>query len=134
MGVTILLVLALAACSEDDDPEPAPATSRPSTLAEVTDDSAATTAISQALDELRSGNSGTFTTHLKYADNIYDYYGSYRLTPAQQRVSVTADLPDGAADDRGGQRRRSASTSGCRPTGRCRLPAGSLATRSRSPS
>jgi hypothetical protein len=95
ISATTLLVLTLTACMEDDDPDPAALVIPPSSLAQVTDDSAATTAISQSLDELRSGNSGTFSTHLKYADNIYDFYGSYRLIPAAQRVSVTADLPDG---------------------------------------
>lgn len=92
---TTLLVLTLAACSEDADGGPAPVEAKPSALAEVTDDPAATTDVSAALDALRSGNSGTFTAHLEYADNTYDYYGSYRLSPAQQRVSVTAELPDG---------------------------------------
>ena len=54
---------------------------RPRAIAELTDDPAATTAVSEAIDALREGNSGTFTTHVEYADLSFDYYGSYRLQP-----------------------------------------------------
>jgi hypothetical protein len=95
ISATTLTAVALVGCSGDDNEGDAPAAGRPTVLTELADDPAATTAVSEALDALRSGNSGTFTTSLAYDDTTYDYYGSYRLSPAQQRVSVTADLADG---------------------------------------
>jgi hypothetical protein len=95
----------LVACAGDDGGGP-PAVARPTALPDLVDDPAATTAVSEALAALRAGNSGTFTTHLVYDETTYDYSGSYRLAPPQQRVSVTADLADGpvgteAVGDRG---------------------------------
>jgi hypothetical protein len=98
IAATTLLVVALAGCSGDDDEGVPPAQARPTVLTDLTDDPAATTAVSQALAALRAGNAGTFTTHLVYSDSTYDYRGSYRLSPAQQRLSVTADLPDGLVE------------------------------------
>jgi hypothetical protein len=69
------LVLTLAGCTDDGGAAPPPV-SRPTVLAELVDDPGATTALSQALDALRDGNSGTFTTHLDYADFTFDYNGS----------------------------------------------------------
>jgi hypothetical protein len=97
ISATTLTAVALVGCSGEDHEGAAPAASRPTVLTELADDPAATTAVSEALDALRSGNSGTFTTSLSYDDTTYDYFGSYRLSPAQQRVSVTADLADGPA-------------------------------------
>jgi hypothetical protein len=94
ISATALLALSTAACSGDDDGEKPPPVSRPTSLTDLADDEAATTAVSGALDALRDGNAGTFTTRLEYDEVGYDYYGSYRLSPAQQRVSVTAGLPD----------------------------------------
>ncbi len=92
-----LVAGAVAACSGDEGTKPPPAAVPPSAIADLTDDPAATTALSEAIDALREGNSGTFTTRVEYADLGFDYYGSYRLQPSQQRVSVTAELPDGPA-------------------------------------
>ena len=91
---TTLLVLTLAGCSGDDKDQ-APAPGAPTALADLVDDTSATATIAVALDALREGNAGTFATHVLYGDLAFDYYGSYRLVPAQQRVSVTADLADG---------------------------------------
>ncbi len=89
------LVAGLAACSGDDEAAPPSAASTPSAIAELAEDPTAATAISEAIRALREGNSGTFASHLEYADLTFDYHGSYRLKPRQQRVSVTADLADG---------------------------------------
>lgn len=94
---TTLLALSLAGCSGDDTDLP-PAPGAPTSLAELVDDPAATATISAALDALREGNSGTFASHLVYGDLTFDYYGSYRLAPAQQRVSATAYLADGPVE------------------------------------
>jgi len=91
------LVLTLAGCTDDGGAAPPPV-SRPTVLAELDDDPGATTALSQALDALGDGNSGTFTTHLDYADLTFDYNGSYRLSPAQQRVTVAVSLADGPVE------------------------------------
>lgn len=96
-GLVAVLVTGLAACSGGDDAAPPAAVSTPSTIAELVEDPAATATISKAIEALRAGNSGTFTTHLEYADLTFDYYGSYRLKPSEQRVSVTAELTDGPA-------------------------------------
>ena len=90
-----LVAAATAGCSGDDAGPRPRAETPPSTIAELVEDASATAAVSGALAALREGNSGTFTTHVEYADLTFDYYGSYRLEPPQQRVSLTADLEDG---------------------------------------
>ncbi len=94
-GLVAGSVAGLAACSGDDEAAPPSAVITPSTVAELVEDAAATTTVSEAVRALRDGNSGTFTAHLEYADLTFDYYGSYRLKPREQRVSVTAQLADG---------------------------------------
>ncbi len=94
---TTLAATVLTACSGDDEPKPPPAGPPPSAIAELSADPAAATAVAEGIQALSDGNSGTFTTHLEYADLTFDFYGSYRLDPAQQRVSVSADLADGTA-------------------------------------
>ena len=96
MGMAVA-VLALAGCTDDEGGTPAPTDSRPSTIAELAEDPSAAAAVAEGIEGLRDGNSGTFTTHLEYADLTIDYYGSYRVDPAQQRVSVTAELAEGPA-------------------------------------
>ncbi len=91
------LVAGLGACSNDPAAPPPSAALTPSTVAELISDAEARTTVSEAVRALRDGNSGTFTTHLEYADLTFDYYGSYRLEPSEQRVSVTAELADGPA-------------------------------------
>ncbi|MDQ4051716.1 MAG: hypothetical protein M3237_03320 [Actinomycetota bacterium] len=90
-AVSAAMLLAVTACSDGDEPT---AAARPTELSVLEDDPAAATAVSAALDRLRESDTGTFTTGLVYDDVTFDYYGSYRLSPAQQRVSVTAGLPD----------------------------------------
>jgi len=92
-AISAAMLLAVAACSGGDGDGP-PAAVRPSELADLEQDAAAAGAVSAAIDGLRESNTGTFSTRLAYDDVTYDYYGSYRLSPAQQRVSVTVGLPD----------------------------------------
>jgi hypothetical protein len=94
ISAATLLVLSTAACSGDDDGEQPRAATPPSALAELTEDPAAASAVKDALDVLRASNAGTFTARLEYDEITYDYYGSYRVDPAQHRISVTAGPPD----------------------------------------
>lgn len=94
-AATIALMLPVAACSDDRDSPPPPVDARPSQVGELVADGAAADEVAAALAALRDGGSGTFTTRVEYDDVGYDYHGSYRLSPAQQRISISADLPDG---------------------------------------
>ncbi|GAA4696718.1 hypothetical protein [Nocardioides nanhaiensis] len=90
VAVTSLL---LGACGGggDDTATPAPA-EVPTSLTGLAADSAATQALNDALTGLRVGNTGTFDAVYTYADQRFDYTGVYRLSPAEQRLTFTADL------------------------------------------
>ena len=90
-----LLGLTAAGCSDDEGGEAPLPEESPTALSELDVDPEAAAAVSQGLDALREGNTGTFTTHLDYAELAYDYHGSYRIAPAQHRMSVTAALAEG---------------------------------------
>ena len=92
-AISAAMLLAVTACSGGGGDGP-PAAVPPSELADLAQDTAAAGAVSAAIDGLRESNTGTFSTRLEYDDVTYDHYGSYRLSPAQQRVSVTVGPPD----------------------------------------
>lgn len=101
LGSVLLLVLAttLGGCGDDDAGSGARASSSgPSSLAELTEDEAAARAVTEAITAVRVANTGTFSAHLEYADQVFDHSGSYRLVPPQQRSTVIADTGAGPVE------------------------------------
>lgn len=85
-------LLGLSACGGDDDTAVPPPAEVPTSLSGLVADAEATQALADALTGLRVGNTGTFDAVYTYADQVFDYTGVYRLSPAEQRLTFTADL------------------------------------------
>lgn len=96
---TAVVLLGLSACGGDDDAAPPPPTEAPTSLSGLVADAEATQALNDALTGLRVANTGTFDAVYSYADQVFDYTGVYRLSPAEQRLTFTADLGEAGSGE-----------------------------------
>ena len=99
--VAAVALLGLSACGGDDDAAPPPPAEAPTSLSGLVADAEATQALNDALTGLRVANTGTFDAVYSYADQVFDYTGVYRLSPAEQRLTFTADLGEAGSGEAG---------------------------------
>ena len=96
-ALLLLLAPALAGCGDDGGGAPA-AGDVPTSVTEVTEDADSAQTVTDALTAVRVANTGTFSAHLEYDDQVFDHSGSYRLDPPQQRFTVIADTGVGPVE------------------------------------
>ncbi len=97
-AVLLLLAPALSGCGDDGGGSAPAADDQPTSVTEVTADEASAQAVTDAITALRVANTGTFSSHLEYGDQVFDLSGSYRLDPPEQRFTVTADPGTGPVE------------------------------------
>ncbi len=94
----LALVPALVGCGDDDTGSAPAGSDSPTSVTDVTADAATAQAVTDAITTLRVANTGTFSAHLEYADQVFDRSGSYRLDPPRQRSTLSVDTGDGLVE------------------------------------